>query len=87
MHTAHFKNLIIFIFVSVYYVNLSFSSSAKIEAITTPRQWKNTLNFISRIKPRGLPRECSAPPVFLIQFDVCRLGNKGIAPTNVNITW
>ena len=42
--------------------------------------------FISRIKPRGLPRECSAPPVFLIQFDVCRLGNKGIAPTNVNIT-
>ncbi len=46
MHAAHFKKLIIFIFVSVYYVNLSFSSSAKIEAITTPRQWKNTLNFI-----------------------------------------
>ncbi len=26
----------------------------------------NHLPFISRIKPRGLPRGCSAPPVFLI---------------------
>ncbi len=46
----------------------------------------SSILFIRAKKPRGLPRGCSAPQIFLLRCEVCRSGSKATAPTNVSTT-